>query len=86
MNYFLQFWDENRDDEYSSWGTSTWYFETNDADNVLKQITIYKNGKIVKYSEDKLKDELGMLCDQTLTIDDCDGDEITKQEFYKLWS
>jgi hypothetical protein len=86
MNYFLQFWDENRDDEYSSWGTSTWYFETNDVDNVLKQITIYKNGKIVKYSEDKLKDELGMLCDQTLTIDDCDGDEITKKEFYKLWS
>ena len=50
MNYFSQFWDENRDDEYSSWGTSTWYFETNDADDVLKQITIYKNGKIVKYS------------------------------------
>ena len=43
MNYFSQFWDEDRDDEYASWGTSSWYFETNDSDEVLKQITVYKN-------------------------------------------
>tara|TARA_B100000795_G_scaffold98713_1_gene72501 strand:- start:10566 stop:10823 length:258 start_codon:yes stop_codon:yes gene_type:complete len=85
MNYFTQFWDENRDDEYASWGTSTWYFETNDADEVLKQITVYKSGKSTKYNEDNLEDEFGGLCEGALTIDDCDGDVITKEEFYTLW-
>lgn len=85
MNYFKQFWDENRDDEFASWGTSTWYFETNSDDEILKQITIYKNGTIVKYSEDKLEDEFGSLGDQKLTIEECDGAVISKEEFYKLW-
>lgn len=85
MNYFTQFWDENRDDEYASWGTSTWYFETNEADEVLKQITVYKNGKVLKYSEDNLEDEFAGLCMDTLTIDECDGDEISKDDFYKVW-
>jgi hypothetical protein len=85
MNYFTQIWDENRDDEYASWGTSTWYFETNDANEVLKQITVYKNEKVLKYNEDNQEDEFGGLCEGALTIDDCDGDVITKDEFYALW-
>ena len=85
MNYFTQIWDENRDDEYVSWGTSIWYFETNDADEVLKQITVYKSEKVLKYSEDNQEDEFGGLCEGALTIDDCDGDVITKEEFYALW-
>jgi hypothetical protein len=85
MNYFTQLWDEERDDEYASWGTSTWYFETNDADEVLKQITVYKNEKVTKYDEKHLEDEFGGLCEDTLTIDDCDGEIITKEEFYKIW-
>ena len=85
MNYFKQFWDENRGDEYSSWGTSTWYFETNDSDNILKQIEVYENGKVSKYSEDFLEDEFGGLGDQKLTIDDCEGESISKDDFYILW-
>ena len=86
MNYFSQFWDENRDDEYADWGTSTWYFETNDKDKVLKQITVYKNEKRTKYNEDNLEDKFGRLCEGTLTIDECDGDVISKNDFYKLWN
>jgi hypothetical protein len=82
MNYFSQFWDEDRDDEFASWGTSTWYFETNEADEVLKQITVYKNGKVLKYSSENLKDEFGALSDQKLTLEDCDGENISKEEFY----
>ena len=40
MNYFTQFWNKNRDDKYADWGTSTWYFETDDTDEILKQITL----------------------------------------------
>lgn len=86
MNYFTQVWDENRDDEYTDWGNSVWYFETNDADQVIKQVTIYDNGKLVKYSEDNIEDKFGGLCEGALTIDDCDGEEITKEDFYKVWS
>ena len=85
MNYFTQIWDEERDDEYASWGTSTWYFKTNAVDEVLKQITVYKNGKVAKYHADKQEDEFGGLCEGALTIDDCDGDVINKDEFYTLW-
>ena len=85
MSYFTQFWDEGRDDEYSSWGNSTWYFETNDADEILKQITVYQNGKILKYSAEKPEDEFGNLGGHSLTIEDCDGTEISKNDFYNLW-
>jgi hypothetical protein len=85
MNYFTQFWDENRDDEFASWGTSTWYFETNESDEIIKQITIYKNGKGLKYSEEKRSDEFGSLSDQKLTVDDCDGEIISKEDFFKFW-
>ena len=85
MNYFTQIWDEERNDEYASWGTSTWYFETNNTDHVLKQITVYKNGKTVKYTEENQEDAFGGLCEGPLTIDDCDGEIITKEEFYLLW-
>ena len=85
MNYFTQIWDEERDDEYASWGTSTWYFETNTADEVLKQITVYKNGKVTKYDLEKQENEFGGLCEGALTIDDCDGDVISKETFYTFW-
>jgi len=85
MNYFTQFWDEGRDDKYSSWGNSTWYFETNEKDEILKQITVYQNEKILKYSKENPKDEFGHLGNHSLTIEDCDGDVITKEDFYKLW-
>lgn len=86
MNYFKQFWNEDRGDEYSHWGTSTWYFETNSADEILKQIEIYENGKVSKYSEDNIEDEYGGLGDQKLTIEECSGIEINKEEFYKHWN
>ena len=85
MNYFSQFWDENREDEYASWGTSTWLFETNESDVILKQITVYSNEKILKYSTEKHSDKSGSLSDQKLTIDDCDGEVISKEGFYKVW-
>ncbi|MBT4413387.1 MAG: hypothetical protein HOC83_04795 [Polaribacter sp.] len=85
MNYFSQFWDENREDEYASWGTSTWLFETNESDVILKQITVYNNEKVLKYSPEKLSDKFGSLSDQNLTIDDCDGEVISKEDFYKVW-
>jgi hypothetical protein len=85
MNYFTQFWNEDRDDKYAGWGTSTWYFETDDTDEILKQITIYKSEKVLKYSEENLIDEFGVLDDHKLTIEDCDGESITKEAFYALW-
>jgi hypothetical protein len=85
MNYFTQFWNKNRDDKYADWGTSTWYFETDDTDEILKQITIYKSEKVLKYSEDNLIDEFGVLDDHKLTLEECDGKSISKEAFYALW-
>ena len=54
-------------------------------DEVLKQITVYKNGKVTKYDLEKQEDEFGGLCEGALTIDDCDGDVVSKETFYTLW-
>ena len=85
MNYFKQFWDEERKDEYANWGTSTWYFETNESDEISKQITVYNNNKVLKYSDKNIKDQFGVLSSHKLTVEDCDGELISKEEFYKIW-
>ena len=52
MRYFKKNWEETTGDELTDdWGVSIFYFETDDSLNVLKQIQIFENGKILKYDE-----------------------------------
>lgn len=86
MKYFKRNWDETRGDEFDNWGTSIWYFETDNSGLPTKQIEVYQNGKVLKYDQLKLEDEFGRLGDQELDLNVFSEFEITKLEFEKIWN
>ena len=68
MKYFKRNWNETRGDQYDSWGKSVWLFETDNNGEVLRQIEIYDNGKVLKYDNQNIEDEFGMLADQNIDL------------------
>ena len=85
--YFKKFWNESTGDELTdSWGNSTYYFETDENLNVLKQIQIFQNGNILKYDDQNLEDQFGFLTDQPLDYNDFLENEISEIQFYNIWN
>lgn len=86
IKYFKKLWDETTGDELTdSWGTATYYFETDEQLNVLKQVEVYQNGKMLKYDEQNIEDAFGGLADQPLDIEEFAGNEIVAAEFFTIW-
>jgi len=89
MKYYKANWEEARGDNFDNWGASTWYFEIDDNDYVVRQIESYKNGNSLKYQEGKkLEDNYGMLSDQPIDkslILENSFKEISNEEFEKTW-
>ncbi|AUC75654.1 hypothetical protein [Olleya sp. Bg11-27] len=85
MKYFKRHWDENRGDQYEIWGKSVWFFETGNNGEVLRQIEVYENGKILKYDNQNLEDEFGGLSDQNLDLSEFENYSIDKDEFENKW-
>ena len=56
MKYFKRNWNETRGDQYDSWGKSVWFFETDNNGEVLRQIEVYDNGKVLKYDNQNIED------------------------------
>ena len=84
--YFKKFWEETTGEELTdSWGDSTYFFETDKNLNVIKQIQLFRNGKILKYDEQYLEDDFGGLADQQLEITEFIDNEITEVEFLEMW-
>ncbi len=85
--YFKKFWDENTGEELTNdWGNSTYYFETDENLNVLKQIQIFENGNVIKYDEINNEDEYGFLADQPLEIEEFENCEISEEKFYSIFN
>ena len=54
--YFKKFWNDTTGGEVTdSWGNCTYYFEADENLNVLKQVQIFENKKILKYHCSKVK-------------------------------
>ena len=86
FRYFKKFWDESTGEELTdSWGNSTYYFETDENLNVVKQIQKFENGKVLRYDEQNIEDDFGGLADQPLENQEFIDDEIQKVEFYIIW-
>jgi hypothetical protein len=79
------YWDETRGDEFADWGTADYYFATDDAGVVVRQVEVYADGHVLVYDEDHHHDEFGMLTDQPLPRSEQPGElaseEITRAEF-----
>jgi len=87
--YFKYRWEETRDDKYDDWGFSTWFSEFDEELYATRQIEIYDNGNVLKYDENLLADEFGMLGEKSLTdgeLEESGSIEISKTEFEKKWS
>ncbi|MFC0518772.1 DUF6881 domain-containing protein [Mucilaginibacter angelicae] len=86
MKYYKRNWDELRGDEFDFWGTSTWYFECDEDDYVLRQMEIYANGNVLKYDESYQEDKYGGLAEGPLDSEEFAEFEITKDEFERVWA
>ena len=85
MKYFKRNWNETRGDQYDSWGKSVWLFETDNNGEVLRQIEIYDNGKVLKYDNQNIEDEFGMLADQNIDLTEFNEFKVLKEEFENKW-
>ena len=85
MNYYKRNWNEPRGDQYDSWGKSIWYFETDNNGEVLRQIEVYENGKILKYGNQNIEDEFGGLANQNIDLTEFLEFSIEKEEFENNW-
>ena len=86
MRYFKFNWNETRGDEYDHWGHSTWYLEIGEEDFPNRQIELYDNGTILKYSRENPVDEFGELGDQKFDLSEFGGVECAKLEFDDCWN
>ena len=85
-NYFKRHWDELTGDELTSlWGFSTYYFETDSNFNVVRQIQLFDNQKVLKYDQEYPDDKFGGLSDQPLDIEDFREYRIDQKEFEHVW-
>jgi len=83
--YFSRYWNDTRGDTYDHWGRSIWYFETNQKGEILRQIEVYENGRVLKYSQKKMADKYGSLGNQSLNLPDFQPFQINRIEFEKVW-
>lgn len=84
--YYKRFWDENRGDEFSEWGTSLWFFEIDEKGFVMRQMEIYQSGIVLKYDESLEEDKYGGLAQLALDTEEYSSFLILKEEFEKNWS
>ncbi len=86
VNYYKRDWDETTgDDPTDRWGTSTYYFETDDEGNVTRQLQVFKNGKTLKYDTEYIEDKFGGLSEATLDHEEFKPYHIHGDEFERLW-
>ncbi len=86
MNFYKRYWAETTGEESTNdWGTSTYYFETDNELNVVRQMQVFEKGHILKYNEDFLEDQFGMLSDQPLDEIEFEEFKISQEEFNILW-
>ncbi len=61
MRYYKRRWEDTRGDEYADWGHSWWYFEVDQSDRVVRQVEVYDDGTVLKYSQATPEDQHGGL-------------------------
>ena len=84
-HYYNRHFDEIRIENSESWGNCNYYFETNEAGEILRQIEVYQNGKRLKYSKILNEDEYGFLGDQPIDQLEFKDFAITQSNFEIQW-
>ena len=86
MKYYKRYWEETTGEDLTdSWGKSTYYFEVDSTNIPVRQIQVFENLNVLKYSSEKKSDEFGFISDQPLDEDEFSDFQIGKDEFEKNW-
>jgi hypothetical protein len=85
LRYFEFHWNENNVGPSGTWGSSEWFVETDDEKNIVRQITVFDNGYVLKYDSDHNADEFGSLGDQRVQIEH-GVVEMSADEFESKWN
>ena len=86
MRYYKGRWDEDRGDEFASWGASDWYFEVGLDKTVVRQMEVYDGGVVLQYDQRHLDDRFGGLTDQAFDPVGFPCVEIARDEFATAWT
>ncbi|BBM02054.1 hypothetical protein [Microbulbifer sp. GL-2] len=86
LTYYKRVWEETRGDEYSSWGTSVWYFAICKRSGITReQIEVYENGNACFYDEDtNLHDQYGGLSEIPFDLNEWKAYEISQLDYEHL--
>ncbi len=85
--YFKRPWDEATGDPLTeNWGTSIYFFETNENGDVLRQLEVFEIGKRLKYTQEHLQDDYGGLAEVALEHEEFKEYRISKDEFETAWN
>jgi hypothetical protein len=85
LRYFEFHWNENDVGPSGTWGSSEWFVETDDEKNIVRQITVFSNGNVLKYDLDHREDEFGSLGDQPVQLQN-GVSEMPEDDFEFKWS
>ena len=86
MHYLKRKWEENRGDQFASWGCAVYFFETSSDLVPSRQLEVYENGNRLRYDQQHTHDQYGMLADQALDAEDFAPYSITEAEFDGAWN
>ena len=84
--YFKRYWNESPSGARGDWGSSWWYFETDDAGVVIRQVEIYERGPKLRYSEAHQEDEFGGLSEVALDLTEFAQFGIAAEDFERVWA
>lgn len=59
--WFRRRWEEARADDFASWGPATYFFETGDDGEPVRQIEVYDAGPKLRYGPGREEDQFGQL-------------------------
>ena len=67
-------------------GEATYFLEVDEDGDAVRQVELYPNGKVLRYSEAHPQDEWGALSVMVLdTADDWAEYVISREEFERVW-
>jgi hypothetical protein len=84
--YYKRNWEESTGEERTyAWGTSTFFFETDDKRNIIRQIQIFEEGQLLKYEQEFPEDDFGFLSNAQLDEEEFAAFSISEKEFNNTW-
>jgi uncharacterized protein (DUF433 family) len=85
-NYFCRPWSETTSEPLTNdWGTSVYYFETDNLMNVLRQLEVFANGRVLKYDTEYTDDQFGGLSEVVLDAQEFAPYKISPKVFEDHW-